>query len=62
MRTAIDRHVLGILILVADWLLAGPAMRVMHDTPTRIVMLPVFFAVAGLGLALMYLGRDDTSQ
>ena len=59
MRTVLDRHVVGIAILVADVLLAGPAMRLTHDVATRIVLMPVFFAVAGLGLALMWLGRDD---
>jgi hypothetical protein len=60
MRKAIDLHVLGILILVADVLVMGPALRGIHDIATRIVLLPVIFAVAGLGLALMYFGRDET--
>jgi hypothetical protein len=59
MRTAVDRHVLGILIIVADLFLMGPALRGIHDIGIRIVLMPVVFAVAGLGLALMYLGRED---
>ena len=61
MRTVVTRPVVGMAILVANGLLMGPAMRVTNDIPTRIVLLPVFFAVAGLGLALIYFGRDETS-
>jgi hypothetical protein len=54
---AILRPILGWAIMMATGLVMGPALRLTDDIALRILMLPVFFALAGLGVALICSNR-----
>ena len=48
------RSLLGVAIMVAAVKLMGPALRLTDDLALRIIMLPFFLAVVGLGVALIW--------
>ena len=56
------RSVLGWAIMLATFALMRPALRLTDDIALRIIMLPVFLALMGLGLALVWFNRRESSN
>jgi UDP-N-acetylmuramyl pentapeptide phosphotransferase/UDP-N-acetylglucosamine-1-phosphate transferase len=56
------RTALGYAIMLASVALAGPVLRLTDDIASRFVLLPVFLALAGLGLALIWFNRPESSN
>ena len=56
------RVALGYAIMLAPVALAGPVLRLTDDIAARFMMLPVFLALSGLGLALVWFNRRESSN
>ena len=56
------RMALGYAILLASVALAPPVLRLTDDIASRFVILPVFLALAGLGLALVWFNGRESSN
>ena len=52
------RSVLGLAIMLASLSLMGPVLRLTDDLALRFILLPLFLALMGVGLALMGINRD----
>jgi hypothetical protein len=51
------KSLLGLVIILLVFGIMGPALRLTDDIALRVLMPPLFFALFGLGLALMYFNR-----
>lgn len=56
------RTALGYAIMLASVALMGPVLRLTDDIALRFVILPVFLALTGLGLALIWFNRPESSH
>ena len=56
------RYFLGLAIMLAVLPLAGAVLRLTNDIALRFMILPVFLALAGAGLALMWFNRGEPSN
>jgi hypothetical protein len=56
------RMALGYAIMLASVALAGPVLRLIDDIGSRFIVLPVFLALSGLGLALVWFNRRESSN
>jgi UDP-N-acetylmuramyl pentapeptide phosphotransferase/UDP-N-acetylglucosamine-1-phosphate transferase len=56
------RYFLGLAIMLAVPLLGGAVLRLTNDIALRFMILPVFLALAGAGLALMWFNRGEPSN
>ena len=56
------RSVLGLGIMLATVALMGPVLRLTDDLASRVIMLPVFLALMGLGVALIWFNRRESSN
>jgi ABC-type glycerol-3-phosphate transport system permease component len=56
------RMYLGVAIMFAAPVVMGPLFRLTNDIGLRFMLLPVLFAVVGVGFALMlFNGREDSN-
>jgi hypothetical protein len=48
--------------MLATVALMGPVLRLTDDLASRVIMLPVFLALMGLGVALIWFNRRESSN
>jgi hypothetical protein len=53
---------LGYAIMLASVALMRPVLRLTDDIASRLVIVPVFLALSGLGLALIWFNRRESSN
>jgi hypothetical protein len=56
------RSLLGLAVILVTFAVMGPALRLTDDIAARVIMLPVFLALMGLGLALIWFNRRESSN
>jgi hypothetical protein len=56
------RYFLGLAIMLAVPPVAGAVLRLTNDVALRFMLLPVFLALAGAGLALMWCNGREPSN